>query len=179
MLKLDDTILVLIDVQGKLWNVMFEKEALLENTQKLVKGIQLLGIPIVLTEQNPQGLGPTMPELTQLMPEVKSMPKFCFSCYQDQGFRDALISWKRKQVLIGGIEAHICVYQTALELLNNGFEVQVVADAVSSRSVRNRDIALGRVTSEGAKLTTTEMALFELLQTAESPKFRELSRVIK
>jgi len=179
MLKLADTIVVLIDVQGKLWNVMYEKEILLENTQKLVKGIQLLGIPIVLTEQNPQGLGPTMPELTQLMPNVKPVPKFCFSCYQDKPFHDSLISLKRKQVLIAGIEAHVCVYQTAMELMNDGFEVQVVADAVSSRSLRNRDVALGRVVSEGAKLTTTEMALFELLQTAESPRFKELSKVIK
>jgi nicotinamidase-related amidase len=158
---------------------MFEKEALLENTQKLVKGLQLLGAPIIMTEQNPRGLGPTVPDLSQLIPEIKPLPKFCFSCYQNQEFQDALTSLKRRQALVCGIEAHICVYQTTLELLNNGYEVQVVADAVSSRTLRNREIALTRMQSEGAKLTSTEMALFELLKTAESSKFRELSRIIK
>jgi nicotinamidase-related amidase len=179
MLKLDTTALVFIDVQGKLWNVMFEKEALLDNLQKLLKGIQLLGVPIAATEQNPNGLGPTMPELAQLMPEIKPLPKFCFSCYQEKGFHDAILGLNRKQVLLCGIEAHICVYQTALELLQNGYEVQVLADCVSSRTARNRDIALTRMQSEGAKLTTVEMALFELLQTAQSPKFKEISKVIK
>lgn len=179
MLNLNNTALVFIDVQGKLWNVMYEKEVLLENLQKLVQGVQLLGVPVVITEQNPKGLGPTLPELTQLMPDIKPLPKFCFSCFQEQGFHDALVSLNRKQALICGIEAHICVYQTALELLENGFEVQVIADGVSSRTVRNRDIAIARLQSEGVKLTTVEMALFELLQTAESPRFKELSRVIK
>jgi nicotinamidase-related amidase len=179
MLRLDDTFLVLIDVQGKLFNVMSEKEVLLDNTQKLLKGLQLLGVPVILTEQNPAGLGPTLSELSQLIPEVKPLPKFCFSCYQNQGFQDALTSLKRRQALVCGIEAHICVYQTALELQSNGYEVQVVADAVSSRTSRNREIALARLQSEGNKITSTEMALFELLKTAANSKFRDLSRIIK
>jgi nicotinamidase-related amidase len=179
LLSIDSTVLVLIDVQGKLWNVMYEKEALLDNLQKLVKGIRLLGVPTILTEQNPRGLGPTVPELAQLLPDVQPLPKFCFSCWQDSGFHAALAALKRKQVLVCGIEAHICVYQTALELLKNGCEVQVLADGVSSRTAKNRDTALARLQSEGAKLTTVEMALFELLRTAESPLFKELSRIIK
>jgi nicotinamidase-related amidase len=179
MLSVDTTVLVFIDVQGKLWNVMHEKEILLENLQKLVKGIRLLQVPTIATEQNPKGLGPTLPELTQLLPDIKPFPKFCFSCCQEKGFHDALVSLNRKQVLICGIEAHICVYQTALELLKSGYEVQILADCVSSRNARNRDIALARLQSEGAQLTTTEMALFELLGTAESPFFKELSRIIK
>lgn len=179
MFSTDTTVLVLIDIQGKLWNVMFEKEALLDNLQKLVKGIRLLGVPALLTEQNPRGLGPTVPELTQLLPETQPLPKFCFSCWQDSGFHAALAALNRKQVLVCGIEAHICVYQTVLELLKNGYEVQVLVDGVSSRTAKNRDTALTRVQSEGAKLTTVEMALFELLGTAESPSFKELSRIIK
>ena len=179
MLKIDNTALLIIDIQGKLWNVMYEKEALLENAQKLVKGMQVLGIPIILTEQNPQGLGPTVPELTQLMPEVQPLPKFEFSCCQNTAFKQAISHLKRKQILICGIESHICVYQTTLELLSQGYEVQVVADGVSSRLMRNRDIALTRVQSEGAKLTATEMAIYELLQTAESPQFKEILKVIK
>jgi nicotinamidase-related amidase len=179
MLKLDNTVLVMIDIQGKLLNAMYEKEALLENAQKLIKGLQVLGVPVLLTEQNPKGLGPTQPELMQLLTSIQPLPKFCFSCYQDAGFKQAFSVLNRKQVLICGIEAHICVYQTALELLAQGCEVQIIADVVSSRSARNRDIALMRMQSEGAKLTTVEMVLFELLQTAESMKFKEIQKVIK
>jgi len=179
MLKLESTALIVIDMQTKLWNVMHEKEQLLENTQKLLKGAQLLGIPIVLTEQNPDGLGPTIPELKQLIPQVNPLPKFCFSCFQDESFARAILGLNRKQLLVCGIESHICVYQTAMDLLNQGFEVQIIADAVSSRAARNREITLMRMQSEGARLTTVEMLLFELLQTARSPQFRELSRIIK
>jgi len=179
MLTRDNTVLVIIDIQGKLWNVMHEKDDLLNNAQKLVKGMRVLDIPIILTEQNPNGLGPTLPELMELMPEVKPIPKFSFSCCLDAGFQQALKNSNRKQVLICGIEAHICVYQTSLELIAAGYEVQVVADVVSSRVVRNRDIILSRLQSEGAKLTVTESAIYELLQTAQSPSFKELLKVIK
>jgi nicotinamidase-related amidase len=179
MLELNNTALVIIDMQGKLWNVMYEKETLLENAQKLVKGMEVLGVPIVLTEQNPAGLGPTMTELFQFMPEVKPLSKFHFSCCQDKDFMLAVNKLNRRQILICGIESHICVYQTTLGLLNQGYEVQVVADVLSSRVVRNRDIALMRMQSEGAKLTVVEMAIYELLQTASHPKFKEMLKVIK
>jgi nicotinamidase-related amidase len=179
MLKMESTAVVIIDIQGKLWNVMYEKEILLENAQKLVKGMKVLGVPIVLTEQNPKGLGPTVPELQQLMPEVQPIPKYCFSCCQDPGFQQALQKLNRKQILICGIETHICVYQTALELQNAGYAVQVVADVVSSRVARNRDITLDRLQSEGIKLTCAEMAIYELLKTAESPLFKEMLKVVK
>jgi nicotinamidase-related amidase len=179
MLNRDNTALVMIDIQSKLWNVMHEKEVLLENAQKLVKGMQILGIPIILTEQNPKGLGPTVPELAQSMPEVKPLSKMEFSCCRNREFQQTLDKLMRRQILICGIESHICVYQTALALLGLSYEVQVVADVVSSRAVRNRDIALSRLQSEGAKLTVSEMALYELLGTAESPQFKEMLRVIK
>jgi len=179
MLEFANTALIVIDMQTKLWNVMHEKEQLLENTQKLLKGTQLLGIPVVLTEQNPDGLGPTIPELKQIIPQVNPFPKFCFSCFKDESFARAILELNRKQLLICGIESHICVYQSAMDLLNQGFEVQIIADAVSSRAARNREITLMRLQSEGARLTTVEMLLFELLQTARSPQFRELSKIIK
>lgn len=179
MLKPDKTILVIIDIQSKLWNVMHEKEALLENARKLVKGMQVLGVPIILTEQNPQGLGLTVPELMQTMPQVKPLSKFSFSCWQEKGFQEAILESGRKQVLICGIETHICVYQTAMELLSSGYEVHIVADVVSSRAVRNRDTALDRVQGEGARLTVAEMVIYELMQTAKSPHFKEMLKVIK
>jgi nicotinamidase-related amidase len=173
------TVLVLIDIQGKLWNVMHDKSPLLENTIKLVKALRVLSVPVILTEQNPQGLGPTVPELMQCLPEVKPLPKFCFNCCQDKGFEQELIRLNRKQVLLCGIESHICVHQTALELISRGYEVQVVADAVSSRVQSNKEAALIRMQSEGAKLTVTEMAIFELLGSADSPLFKEILKVIK
>jgi nicotinamidase-related amidase len=173
------TVLVIIDIQGKLWNVMHDKAALLENVQKLAKAMRVLSVPIILTEQNPQGLGPTVPELIQYMPEVKALPKFCFNCYQDSGFEQELTRLNRKQVLLCGIESHICVYQTALELISRGYEVQVVADGVASRVQTNKEIALARMQSESVKLTATEMAIFELLGSADSPLFKEILRVIK
>jgi nicotinamidase-related amidase len=173
------TVLVIIDIQGKLWNAMHDKSALLENAQKLVKAMRVLSVPVILTEQNPQGLGPTVPELMQCLPEVKALPKFCFNCCQDSGFEQELIRLNRKQVLLCGIESHICVHQTALDLLSRGFEVQVVADVVASRVQANKEVALARMQSEGAKLTVTEMAIFELLGAADSPLFKEILKVIK
>ncbi len=179
MLNIDSSVLVLIDIQGKLLNVMSEKEALLGNAQKLVKGLQVLGVPIIVTEQNPGGLGPTQPDLARLLASQPALPKMCFSCNRDQGFAASLAVLNRLQVLICGIEAHICVYQTAVELQAAGYEVQVVADVVSSRSPVNREVALTRMQSAGVKLTTVEMLLFELLKSAEHPAFKEISRIIK
>ncbi|MDD5701744.1 MAG: hydrolase [Dehalococcoidales bacterium] len=179
MLKVEDTVVVVIDIQTKLWNVMYEKEALLENAHKLVKGMQVMGVPIIWTEQNPQGLGPTVPDLAQLVPGFQPIPKLYFSCCQEKEFQQTINGLKRKSVLVCGIEAHICVFQTSMELLGSGFEVQVVADVVSSRIERNRDITLSRLQSEGVKLTTSEMAIYELLKSAGSPQFKEMLRVVK
>jgi len=179
MLDIKTCVLVMIDIQGKLLNVMYEKEALLENAQKLVKGLQTLSVPILLTEQNPPGLGPTQPEISQLLAGTPALPKLCFSCWQDKAFAAALTHLNRPHVLICGIEAHICVFQPALNLISQGYQVQVVADVVSSRTVKNKEAALSRLQSEGAKLTTVEMLLFELLSSAENPLFREISRIIK
>jgi nicotinamidase-related amidase len=179
MLNLENTALIIIDIQGKLLNAMYEKEALLENSLKLIKGFRVLGVPMVLTEQNPKGLGPSLDEVIQVLPETRPIPKYTFNCCQNKEFMTTLSSMNRKQVLICGIEAHICVYQTGLDLMNSGYEVQIVADAVSSRVAKNRDIALSRLQNEGAKLTVSEMAIYELLQTSENPKFKDLLKVIK
>lgn len=179
MLSIENTAAIIIDVQEKLWNVMHDKESLLENLQKLVKGLQVLGIPIIITEQNPDGLGPTVPSLMQLMPSIDPVPKFCFNCHHEEKFEQAIKDLGKRQILICGIEAHICVHQTTLDLLSHGYEVHLVADTVSSRVKTNRDITLMRLQSEGAKLATVEMVLYELLQTAENPKFKEILKVIK
>ena len=179
MLNIDKTALVIIDVQEKLSRVMHEKEKLFENLQKLVKGVKLLNIPIIITEQNPNGLGPTVSEIAPLLPDTKPVTKFSFSCCGEEPFLRQLEMLNRKQVLLAGIETHVCVYQTAVDLIEAGYEVHTVVDCVSSRTLENKNLALDKMKSEGANLTSVEIALFELLKTAANPKFKELSKIVK
>jgi len=179
MLNPENTALTIIDVQEKLSRVMYEKEMLFESIQKLIKGIQVLDIPVIVTEQYPKGLGPTIPEVSNLFPNFQPIPKISFSCCGNERFLQELNDLHRKQVLIAGIETHVCVYQTALDLLSLGYEVQVVTDCVSSRTPANRDIGLNRVSQAGAIPTSTEMALFELLKVADGERFRAISKIVK
>ena len=179
MLILENTVLIVVDVQEKLAHVMSEKRVLLENLEKIIKGAQILGIPILLTEQSPEELGPTIPEIARLLPNIQPVRKLSFSCCGSNRFMQALKALSRKQVLITGIEMHVCVYQTAVDLLNLEYEVQVVADAVSSRTVENRQIGLAKIRDAGAALTSMETALFELLKVAEGAKFKEILKIVK
>jgi len=179
MLILENTVLIVVDVQEKLAHAMSEKRVLLENLEKIIKGAQILGIPILLTEQNPEELGPTIPEIARLLPNIQPVRKLSFSCCGSNRFMQALKALRRKQVLITGIEIHVCVYQTAVDLLNLEYEVQVVADAVSSRTVENRQIGLAKIRDAGAALTSIETALFELLKVAEGAKFKEILKIVK
>jgi nicotinamidase-related amidase len=179
MLNIDKTALVIIDVQEKLSRVMQEKEKLFENLQRLIKGIQILGIPIVVTEQNPNGLGPTVPDIASLLTDIKPITKFSFSCCGEEPFMREIEKLNRKQILLTGIETHICVYQTAIDLIEAGYEVHTMVDCVSSRTIENKNLALDKMKSEGAMLTSVEIALFELLRTAKSPKFKDLSKIVK
>ncbi|MFN3344411.1 MAG: hydrolase [Chloroherpetonaceae bacterium] len=179
MLELDDTVLVIIDVQGKLATLMYERELLFKNLSRLIEGAQVLGIPILLTEQYPKGLGETAPELKALMPNVKPIEKMSFSCMGEEKFVEALDKTERKQVLVAGIETHVCVYQTVSDMLAKGFEVHCVADAISSRTKENREIGLSRMKEDGAILTSTEMCLFELLKVAGTSTFKTISALVK
>lgn len=179
MLKTDDTVLVLVDVQGKLAQLMDGKEALYQNLRKLVQGFQVLGLPILWVEQNAAGLGPTIPELAELLVGQTPLAKFSFSCCGEADFMEKLRATGRRQVLIAGIEAHVCIYQTATELLKLGYEVEVVADGVSSRTAANRELALHKMPQLGARLTSVEMALFELLGKAEGPAFKAMLKIVK
>jgi len=179
MLEAGKCALIIIDIQEKLTQLVYRKESLLENAQKLIKGIQVLEIPIIVTEQYPKGLGPTIPEIAALFPNFKPLPKVAFSCCGDEGFQRELLAVDRRQILICGIETHVCVYQTTVDLLASGYEVEVVGDVVSSRTAENREIALQRIRDEGAGITSVEMALFELMKVAQGPKFREVSQIVK
>ena len=179
MLTTDKTVLVVIDMQGKLAQSMYCRELLFENVQKIIKGAQVLGLPLLLTEQNPKGLGPTIPEIADLVPGVRRIPKLSFSCCGDELFSKELSALQRCQVLLSGIEAHVCLYQTTVDLVASGYEVHVLADAVSSRTAENKAIGLQKMKDAGASITSVETALFELLRVAEGPAFKQIISIVK
>lgn len=179
MLQIEKTCLVVVDVQGKLAELMWEKDRLFNNLEILVKSANILDIPIIWCQQYPKALGDTIEEVAVHLKGLSPCDKMSFSCCGNEEFSDKLHAAGRRQVLICGIEAHICVYQTAMDLLDYDYDVQIVGDAVSSRTEENRDAALSRIKWEGAAITTTEMALFELLGTAEHPKFKDIAKLVK
>ena len=175
----DKSCLIIVDVQERLYRAMHEKETLAENILRLIKGARLLGVPVIATEQYPQGIGPTIEPVAALLAGVPIIPKLHFSCCGDPAFLKTFKDLNRKQVLIAGIECHVCVYQTAVDLLDRGHEVHVVADAVSSRTMRNLDISLRGMSDEGVKITGTETVLFALLKTAGAESFPDVLRIVK
>ena len=179
MLNIDDTVLVVVDVQGKLATLMYEHELLFRNLQAMIKGARLLELPVLWLEQLPDKLGPTIPQLQEVLSDLQPMTKSTFSGCGASGFLPALEATGCKKVLLVGIEAHICVYQTAADLLALGYEVEIVADAVSSRLKASKKTALAKMSALGAGLTTVEMALFELMKTADVPVFRDIGKLIK
>ncbi len=179
MLTTDKAVLVVIDMQGKLAQSMHCRELLFENVQKIIKGAQVLGLRLLLTEQNPKGLGPTIPEIADLVPGVRRIPKLSFSCCGDELFSKELSALQRCQVLLSGIEAHVCLYQTTVDLVATGYEVHVLADAVSSRTAENKAIGLQKMKDAGASITSVETALFELLRVAEGPMFKQIIGIVK
>jgi len=179
MLTVENSLLVVIDIQGTLAQKMHNKSLVIENLKKMIKGAQILNVPILVTEQIPQKLGPTLPEIAELFANFQPIPKASFSCYGEPEFMKKFNAIGRKQILLTGIEAHVCVYQTALELINLGCEVHLLADCISSRTAENKLISIERMKTEGIKLTTAEMALFELMKIAEGNTFREVVKIVK
>jgi nicotinamidase-related amidase len=179
MLDLESCALIVIDVQGKLAQIMYEKEKLFKNIQILIKAANILNIPILWCQQVPESLGSTIPEIAELLSVIEPINKSSFSCCGDQQFNNKLNKLSVNQVLLCGIETHVCIYQTVCDLLRKGFYVNVAADAVSSRTLENKMTALERISTEGAKISSVEMSLFELLKTAKHPRFKEITRLIK
>ncbi|MEN6428570.1 MAG: hydrolase [Phycisphaerales bacterium] len=179
MLEIQNCCLVVIDVQGKLAQLMVDKELLFKNIRILIQAAQILEIPILWCQQVPDALGPTAPEIAELLAGEEPIDKASFSCCGEERFMDVFNSLDKDQVLLCGIEAHVCVYQTAMDLMEEGLDVTVVADAVSSRTDQNRQLALRRLSDEGAGIGSTEMVLFELLGTARHAQFREIAKLVK
>ncbi len=179
MISLNEVVMVVVDVQEKLIPHIWEKEKIIRNIQILIKGLKILNVPILLTEQYPEGLGKTIPQIREIFSEVSPISKMTFDCSNNKNFMEKINGLNRKQVLLCGIETHVCIYQTAIGLRDAGYEVQVVADSVSSRTEGNKEIALQRMRDSGVGITSVETVLFELLKTAEGRKFKEILKLVR
>jgi nicotinamidase-related amidase len=171
-----DTALLVIDVQEKLIPKIQGRETLVQNIRFLVEGAGILGVPVFATEQYPKGLGPTLPELAAKLPPRPE--KLSFSCEQVPGLVAGMKDKGIKKVLVCGIEAHVCVQQTALDLLASGLGVFLAIDAVGSRYDEDKKAALERMASSGVVLTTAEAALFEWTEKAGTPEFKAISKLV-
>lgn len=180
-LKLDRTraAVVVVDVQERLLPTMHDSPTLVVRVTQLVKGACLLEVPVLVTEQYPKGLGPTVASILAALPGVSPLEKQAFSCCGADRFVPALRAREVRDVVLCGIEAHVCVCQTALDLLQQGFRVFVVADATASRAPANHALALDRMRQAGAWVISVEMALFEMLGQASGPAFKQILHIIK
>lgn len=178
-LKKENTIGLIIDIQEKLVPHMQNPQTLTENASKFIRGLSALEVPVVFTQQYTKGLGPTLTELSTQITDFSFFEKTSFSCCGNVEFLDYLKQSGRKSVVLAGIESHVCVMQTALDLLDNGFDVLIVADAVSSRKGIDYEVALQRLQTSGCTLGTTESVLFELTVAATDPCFKQISQIVK
>jgi nicotinamidase-related amidase len=179
MLDIKKSSLVVVDVQGKLASLMYDRDALLKNIRILIQAAKILDIPILWCQQSPDALGSTVPEIAELLTDNEPINKSSFSCCGDEQFISKLTTLTRPQILLTGIETHVCIYQTAVDLLEKNYEVTVITDAVSSRTLDNKQIAISKMQTMGINISTTEMALFELLKTADHPEFKQIAKLVK
>jgi nicotinamidase-related amidase len=177
LMSRSDTALLVVDVQEKLVPAMAGAARVVWNVRRLIDGAKILGLPVVGTEQYPKGLGPTVGELAERLGPLPS--KLAFSCGDCPELFESLAARGVHKILICGLEAHVCVQQSVLDLLADGWRVYVAVDAVGSRYEEDRRLALGRMDSAGASLTSTEAALFEWCATAGTPEFKEISRLAR
>ncbi|MBD3257504.1 isochorismatase family protein [candidate division GN15 bacterium] len=179
MLQAKDAVLVIVDIQGKLATLMHHKDRLFANVVRMVRAARLLEMPILWNEQLPDKLGETAPEIKEALSDSEPMVKGTFSCCDNPAFVERLEATGRKTVLLTGIETHICVYQTAKHLIDRGFDVQLIIDAVDSRLEHNYHLGVKRIDDAGATLTSVEMCLFEMFKEAKGDLFREIVKIVK
>ncbi len=179
MFTSDNSVMLLVDVQGQLAQLMYEKENLFKSLELMIKGMKILNVPILWMEQIPSKLGPTIGEIACLMEGETPIDKFSFSCCNEPKFMEKFKALGRNQVILTGIESHICVYQTGYELLDKGYQVQVAADCVSSRTRENKEIGIQRLVQAGGQVTSVEMLFFELMREARGDAFKQMVKLIK
>jgi nicotinamidase-related amidase len=176
LLSREDCILVVIDMQEKLMPAISNKEKVIENVVRLVKFANVVGLPVVVTEQ--EKLGATLSEVAKELPDFRPISKVCFNCFLCQGFADEVERLGRKSLIITGAEAHICVAQTAISATSH-FRIQAVSDAISSRTGENWRVSLERMQQEGVSITSTEMFIYEILQKAGTDEFKAVLKLVK
>ena len=179
MLDQKNCALVLIDVQGKLAQIMYDRDNLFKNLHILVSGMKLLNIPIIWMEQVPDKLGPTIPEIKDVLIDQKPISKDVFSCVKNKEFNNTINKLNPKDIILAGIESHICVYQTAMDLLEKNHNVHIVRDAISSRISKNKELGIDRMLLQGAIQTSVEMLLFEIQGEAKGERFKQISKLVK
>jgi len=179
LLDRNRSVLVLIDIQERLFPHVHEHERMLTRVDLLLAAAKLLKVPLLLTEQYPKGLGGTVEQIRKILPAVQPLEKMDFSCVPAEGFMERLSALHRDQIVLAGIETHICVTQTALDLASQGESVYVVSDATSSRRPLDAKIALKRLNQAGLSLVTAESVIFEWLRRAGTEEFKAIQSKLK
>jgi nicotinamidase-related amidase len=178
-LNKDDAFILVVDIQEKLANIMKAREAVVNNCLHLIELSKLLAVPVVVTEQYPKGLGRTVEEIRNALPEYKPLEKMTFSCCDEPAFISEIKKLNKKIVILTGMETHICVLQTCIGLLHNGLNVHLVRDAVCSRTKENWGTGIEFMRDAGAVITSAETVLFQLLRMAGTEEFKTISKRIK
>lgn len=179
LLTREDTLLVVIDFQEKLMPAMYGKEEIEDRTVRLIKGTEALGIPKIVTQQYTKGIGETIPSVAKALREFSPIDKTSFSCLGSEEFSKQIESAGRKNIVICGIEAHICVLQTAIQLMEEGYNVYIAVDCISSRNINDKLWAAERLERAGAVVTTYEAILYEILGDAKEEGFKAVSAIVK
>ena len=179
LLKAENSCLLIIDIQKRILPVIKDHELVVENTLKLIKGFKAMSLPIYFTEQYPKGLGTTEEQIINELDGIKPIEKMTFSCSGADELFNTFNTKFHSQIVVCGIESHVCVQQTVLDLIENGFQVNLAADAVSSRNEKDYNIAISRMRHHGAEVTTTESILFELLNVCGTDVFKQVSKIVK
>lgn len=175
----DDSVLVVVDCQERLWPVIDGHDAVERQVAILARGARILGVPVVVTEQYPRGLGHTVAGVKDAVGDAPILEKSTFSCAGDAAFAQHLRSYERGTVVVTGVETHICVQQTALDLLADGYHVQIPTDGVGSRSPENKATALRRLERADAVMTCAESVLFDWMERCDVPAFKEIQGLLK
>lgn len=174
-----DAVGLIIDIQERLFPFIANNEQITRNTSILIEGLKALEVPIMVTEQYTKGLGVTIAPLKDLLTEIRFIEKMAFSCCDEPKFFEELALKAPQFVIIAGIESHVCVLQTTIDLISNGFRPVVVEDCVGSRNPNDKAMAIARMRQEGATITTYESILFELLRRSGTDSFRKISKLVK
>jgi len=180
LLSLESSCLLVVDIQEKFVSVIDEYERVVAKSKIMIQAAGMLGVPVIVSEQYPKGLGQTVSELSEVYPEKTQIhDKTAFGCLGDVGLTEQIAALGKKQIVVVGIETHVCVNQTVHQLLNADYQVHLIEDALGSRSSENRDIGIAKMRASGAVSSCVEMALFEWMGDAKHPRFKDVQALIK